>query len=68
MPSGRQPHDSKITVYLTPNEQADLYQFQVDLMRKGVNADRGHIVRAALEFAMESMDDETINRLLKKDD
>lgn len=66
MPSGRQSHEAKITVYLTPDEQADLEQFKVDLMRKGVIADRGKIVRAALEFAMESMDDEAINRLLKE--
>lgn len=49
VPSGRQKHDEKITVYLSPEELFDLDQARLTLRGDlGLAVDRGRIVREAL--------------------
>ncbi|NDA81050.1 MAG: hypothetical protein EBX92_08045 [Actinobacteria bacterium] len=48
-PSGRERHDEKITVYLSPEELFDLEQARLSLRGDmGLAVDRGRIVREAL--------------------
>ncbi len=48
-PSGREKHDEKITVYLSPDELFDLEQARLMLRGDlGLAVDRGRIVREAL--------------------
>lgn len=48
-PSGRERHDEKITVYLSPDELFDLEQARLVLRGEhGIAVDRGRIVREAL--------------------
>lgn len=67
MPSGRESHAEKITVYLTEDEHLDLEQFRLTVLRKGIKVDRGNIVRAAIEHLIDTGDDETIYRLLNSE-
>lgn len=48
-PSGRERHDEKITVYLSPDELIDLERARLSLRQDhGLAVDRGRIVREAL--------------------
>ena len=48
-PSGRERHDEKITVYLSPDELFDLDQARLQLRGDlGLAADRGRIVRESI--------------------
>lgn len=48
-PSGRERHDEKITVYLSPDELIDLERARLTLRQDhGLAVDRGRIVREAL--------------------
>jgi hypothetical protein len=59
-PSGREKHDEKITVYLSPDELFDLEQARLMLRGDlGLAVDRGRIVREALAD-LESKGDQSI--------
>jgi hypothetical protein len=48
-PTGRERHDEKITVYVSPEELVDLEQAKLVLRAQhGLGVDRGRIVREAL--------------------
>lgn len=63
-PSGRERHDEKITVYLSPEELFDLEQARLHLRGDlGLAVDRGRIVREALSIViadLESKGDQSI--------
>ena len=63
-PSGREKHDEKITVYLSPDELFDLEQARLHLRGDlGLAVDRGRIVREALAIViadLESKGDQSI--------
>ena len=63
-PSGREKHDEKITVYLSPDELFDLEQARLMLRGDlGLAVDRGRIVREALAVIiadLESKGDQSI--------
>ncbi|MGA1705749.1 MAG: hypothetical protein ACO39X_01725 [Candidatus Nanopelagicaceae bacterium] len=63
-PSGRERHDEKITVYLSPDELFDLEQARLLLRGDlGLAVDRGRIVREALAVIiadLESKGDQSI--------
>jgi hypothetical protein len=63
-PSGRERHDEKITVYLSPEELFDLEQARLLLRGDlGLAVDRGRIVREALSIViadLESKGDQSI--------
>jgi hypothetical protein len=63
-PSGREKHDEKITVYLSPEELFDLEQARLHLRGDlGLAVDRGRIVREALAIViadLESKGDQSI--------
>ena len=63
-PSGREKHDEKITVYLSPEELFDLEQARLHLRGDlGLAVDRGRIVREALSIViadLESKGDQSI--------
>ena len=63
-PSGREKHDEKITVYLSPEELFDLEQAKLHLRGDlGLAVDRGRIVREALAIViadLESKGDQSI--------
>ena len=63
-PSGREKHDEKITVYLSPEELFDLEQARLHLRGDlGLTVDRGRIVREALAIViadLESKGDQSI--------
>jgi hypothetical protein len=52
-PSGRERHDEKITVYLSPDELIDLERARLALRQDhGLAVDRGRIVREALALVL----------------
>ena len=56
-PSGREKHDEKITVYLSPEELFDLEQARLHLRGDlGLAVDRGRIVREALAIVIADLD------------
>ena len=63
-PSGREKHDEKITVYLSPEELFDLEQARLHLRGDlGLAVDRGRIVHEALAIViadLESKGDQSI--------
>jgi hypothetical protein len=63
-PSGRERHDEKITVYLSPDELFELEQARLHLRGDlGLAVDRGRIVREALSIViadLESKGDQSI--------
>jgi hypothetical protein len=63
-PSGREKHDEKITVYLSPDELYDLDQARLALRGDlGLAVDRGRIVRESLSIIiadLESKGDQSI--------
>jgi hypothetical protein len=66
-PSGRERHDEKITVYLSPDELFDLDQARLTLRGDlGLAVDRGRIVResiAVIVADLEAKGDQSIRRL-----
>jgi hypothetical protein len=70
-PSGRERHDEKITVYLSPEELVDLEQARLSLRQEhGLAVDRGRIVREALAVVLAELeargDGATIVRRLRE--
>lgn len=63
-PTGRERHDEKITVYVSPEELVDLEQAKLALRAQhGLAVDRGRIVREALAVViadLESKGDDSI--------
>jgi hypothetical protein len=56
-PSGRQRHDEKITVYVSPDELVDLERARLTLRAEhGLAIDRGRIVREALAVVLADLD------------
>ena len=56
-PSGRQRHDEKITVYVSPDELVDLERSRLTLRAEhGLAVDRGRIVREALAVVLADLD------------
>jgi len=56
-PSGRERHDEKITVYLSPEELFDLEQARLHLRGDlGLAVDRGRIVREALAIVISDLE------------
>ncbi len=56
-PSGREKHDEKITVYLSPDELYDLDQARLALRGDlGLAVDRGRIVREALSIIIADLE------------
>lgn len=59
------PKHVKVTMYMPPGMLADLDMLRAELMRDGLNVDRGQVIRAAIEVA--SSDPAAWNRALRKD-
>ena len=58
-PSGRERHDEKITVYLSPDELLDLERARLALRQDhGLAVDRGRIVREALVMVLSELETE----------
>jgi len=56
-PSGRQRHDEKITVYLSPDELIDLERARLTLRQDhGLAIDRGRIVREAVAVVLADLE------------
>ena len=56
-PSGRERHDEKITVYVSPEELLDLEQARLTLRADhGLAVDRGRIVREALAVVLADLE------------
>ncbi len=56
-PSGRERHDEKITVYLSPDELIDLERARLALRQDhGLAVDRGRIVREALASVLADLE------------
>jgi hypothetical protein len=56
-PSGREKHDEKITVYVSPSELVDLEHARLILRAEhGLGIDRGRIVREALAVVLADFD------------
>ncbi|HEX3900844.1 MAG TPA: cobyrinic acid a,c-diamide synthase [Mycobacteriales bacterium] len=56
-PSGRQRHEEKITVYVSPSELVDLERARLTLRAEhGLAVDRGRIVREALAVVLADLD------------
>jgi hypothetical protein len=56
-PSGRQRHDEKITVYVSPEELVDLEHARLILRAEhGLAVDRGRIVREALAVVLADLE------------
>jgi hypothetical protein len=54
--SGREAHSQKITVYLTADELLDLERARLTLLARGINVDRGRLVREAIAVLLADMD------------
>jgi hypothetical protein len=56
-PTGRQRHDEKITVYVSPDELVELERSRLTLRAEhGLAIDRGRIVREALAVVLADLD------------
>lgn len=56
-PSGRQRHDEKITVYVSPEELVELERSRLTLRAEhGLAVDRGRIVREALAVVLADLE------------
>ncbi len=56
-PSGRERHDEKITVYLSPDELIDLERARLALRQNhGMAVDRGRIVREAIALVLAELE------------
>ena len=70
-PSGRERHDEKITVYLSPDELIDLERARLALRQDhGMVVDRGRIVREAIALVLAELevkgDSSTLVRRLRE--
>jgi len=54
--SGREKHTQKITVYLSAEELLELERARLALLRYGIAADRGRIVREAIAVLLADLD------------
>lgn len=54
-PTGRVRHDEKITVYVSTQELLDLEQARLQLRAMGLSADRGRLVREAIDMMLEDL-------------
>jgi hypothetical protein len=64
--SGREKHTQKITVYLSAEELLDLERARLALLRYGVAADRGRIVREAIAVLLADLDAQGRDSLLAR--
>jgi hypothetical protein len=64
--SGREKHTQKITVYLSAEELLDLERARLALLRYGVAADRGRIVREAIAVLLADLDAQGQGSLLAR--
>ena len=56
-PTGREKHDEKITVYVSPEELVDLERARLSLRAEhGLGIDRGRIVREALAVVLADLE------------
>jgi hypothetical protein len=72
-PSGRQRHDEKITVYVSPEELVGLEQARITLRAgHGLAVDRGRIVREAVNLVLADLsehgEDSSLVRILRSAD
>ena len=66
-PSGRERHDEKITVYLSPEELYDLEQARIALRGDlGLAVDRGRIVRESLAVIISDLEAKGENSILAR--
>jgi hypothetical protein len=70
--SGREKHAQKITVYLSAEELLDLERARLALLRYGIAADRGRIVREAIAVLLADLDaqgkESLLARRIERDD
>jgi hypothetical protein len=64
--SGREKHDQKITVYLSAEELLELERARLALLRYGVPADRGRIVREAIAVLLADLEAQGPESLLAR--
>ncbi len=64
--SGREKHTQKITVYLSAEELLDLERARLTLLRYGIPADRGRIVREAIAVLLADLDAQGKDSLLAR--
>jgi hypothetical protein len=64
--SGREKHSQKITVYLSAEELVELERARVALLRYGIPADRGRIVREAIAVLLADLDAQGKDSLLAR--
>jgi hypothetical protein len=64
--SGREKHDQKITVYLSAEELLELEHARLALLRYGIPADRGRIVREAIAVLLADLDAQGKESLLAR--
>ena len=64
--SGREKHTQKITVYLSAEELLDLERARLALLRHGITADRGRIVREAIAVLLADLDAQGKESLLAR--
>ena len=64
--SGREKHTQKITVYLSAEELLDLERARLALLRYGVAADRGRLVREAIAVLLADLDAQGQGSLLAR--
>jgi hypothetical protein len=64
--SGREKHTQKITVYLSAEELLDLERARLALLRYGIAADRGRVVREAIAVLLADLDAQGMDSLLAR--
>ena len=64
--TGRERHTQKITIYLSAEELLDLERARLTLLRYGVAADRGRIVREAIAVLLADLDAQGQDSLLAR--
>jgi hypothetical protein len=64
--TGREKHTQKITIYLSAEELLDLERARLTLLRYGVAADRGRIVREAIAVLLADLDAQGQDSLLAR--
>jgi hypothetical protein len=66
-PSGRERHEEKITVYLSPEELMELERARMDLFAaNGLKVDRGRIVREAVAIVLADLEAKGDHSILVK--
>jgi hypothetical protein len=64
-PTGREKHDEKITVYVSPTELVDLERARLTLRADhGLRVDRGRIVREALALVIADLESKGADSIL----